>query len=240
MHESGKPYHWHADRDPTQSAAVRVGEDHRSGSRRAPCRDRRDAGRAIQLHARRAARPERLRQVQCPRHRRRRRPRSAPLRRSWRRRQPPRHRARLHQCPHRPGQLPPRTPSKKCWPRSASTPPPIRSAPGGTGTKERRTLEEMAYSFINKFPDYADRLPPDLYAMRQIRRGQGVLDPQLVYDRTAQAAGTIPSPPQDTPQAEDAPRTNGNGRPAGQSRDSGSCRSASCARATIPATSSTS
>jgi AAA domain len=50
--------------------------------------------------------------------------------------------------------------------------------------KERRRLEAMAYSFINKFPDYADRLPPDLYATRQIRRGQGVLDPQLAYDRT--------------------------------------------------------
>jgi AAA domain len=47
----------------------------------------------------------------------------------------------------------------------------------------RRLLEGMAYSFINKFPDYADRLPPDLYAARQACRGQGVLDPQLVYDR---------------------------------------------------------
>ena len=44
----------------------------------------------------------------------------------------------------------------------------------------------MAYSFINKFPDYADRLPPDLYATRQVRRGQGVLDPQLEYDRATQ------------------------------------------------------
>ena len=49
--------------------------------------------------------------------------------------------------------------------------------------KERRSLEAMAYSFVNKFPDYADRLPPDLYAARQVRRGQGVLEPQLEYDR---------------------------------------------------------
>jgi hypothetical protein len=49
--------------------------------------------------------------------------------------------------------------------------------------KERRYLEEKAYSFINKFPDYADRLPPELYAMRQRRRGQGVADPILEYDR---------------------------------------------------------
>ncbi len=50
--------------------------------------------------------------------------------------------------------------------------------------KARRILEGMAYSFINKFPDYADRLPPELYAMRQVRRGQGVLEPKLEYDRT--------------------------------------------------------
>ena len=63
--------------------------------------------------------------------------------------------------------------------------------------KGRLILEKMAYSFINKFPDYADRLPPDLYAMRQIRRGQGVLDPQLVYDRARQC-WHYPEPPQDT------------------------------------------
>ena len=39
--------------------------------------------------------------------------------------------------------------------------------------KERLRLEKMAFSFVNKFSDYADRLPPDLYAMRQVRRGQG-------------------------------------------------------------------
>ena len=49
--------------------------------------------------------------------------------------------------------------------------------------KERLRLEKMAYSFVNKFSDYADRLPPDLYATRQVRRGQGVLEPQLEYDR---------------------------------------------------------
>ena len=49
--------------------------------------------------------------------------------------------------------------------------------------RERRRLEEMAFSFINKFSDYVDRLPPDFYAVRQIRRGQGVLEPKLEYDR---------------------------------------------------------
>ena len=49
--------------------------------------------------------------------------------------------------------------------------------------KERLRLEKMAYSFINKFPDYIDRLPPDLFATRQVRRGQGVLEPRLEYDR---------------------------------------------------------
>ena len=49
--------------------------------------------------------------------------------------------------------------------------------------KVRRILEGMAYSFINKFPDFADRLPPELYAVRQVRRGQGVLEPKLEYDR---------------------------------------------------------
>ena len=49
--------------------------------------------------------------------------------------------------------------------------------------KEWLRLEKMAYSFINKFSDYADRLPPDKYALRQVRRGQGVLEPKLEYDR---------------------------------------------------------
>jgi AAA domain/Bifunctional DNA primase/polymerase, N-terminal len=49
--------------------------------------------------------------------------------------------------------------------------------------KERLCLEKMAYSFINKFSDYADRLPPDKYAARQVRRGQGVLKPKIEYDR---------------------------------------------------------
>ena len=49
--------------------------------------------------------------------------------------------------------------------------------------KVRRILEGMAFSFINKFPDFADRLPPELYAARQVRRGQGVLEPKLEYDR---------------------------------------------------------
>jgi hypothetical protein len=49
--------------------------------------------------------------------------------------------------------------------------------------KERRALEGISYSFVNKFPDYADRLPPELYAIRQQRRGQGVADPVLEYDR---------------------------------------------------------
>jgi hypothetical protein len=49
--------------------------------------------------------------------------------------------------------------------------------------KERGCLEGMAYSFVNKFPDYIDRLPPELYAVRQVRRGQGVLEPRLEYDR---------------------------------------------------------
>jgi hypothetical protein len=49
--------------------------------------------------------------------------------------------------------------------------------------RERLRLEKMAFSFINKFSDYADRLPPDLYATRRERRGQGVLEPKLEYDR---------------------------------------------------------
>jgi AAA domain len=49
--------------------------------------------------------------------------------------------------------------------------------------KERLRLEKIAYSFINKFPDYIDRLPPEHYAVRQVRRGQGVLEPKLEYDR---------------------------------------------------------
>jgi AAA domain len=60
--------------------------------------------------------------------------------------------------------------------------------------KERRRLDAMAYSFINKYPDYADRLPPDLYALRQVRRGQGVLDPILEYDRAHQC-WQYPKPP---------------------------------------------
>ena len=50
-------------------------------------------------------------------------------------------------------------------------------------SKEQLCLEKMAFSFINKFPDYADRLPPDLYAVRQVRRGQGVAEPRLAFDR---------------------------------------------------------
>jgi hypothetical protein len=52
--------------------------------------------------------------------------------------------------------------------------------------RERRTLEGMAYSFINKFPDYTDRLPPELYATWRRRRGQGVVNPVLEYDRRRQ------------------------------------------------------
>jgi hypothetical protein len=60
--------------------------------------------------------------------------------------------------------------------------------------KERLTLEKTAFGFINKFPDYADRLSPELYAIRQVRRGQGVADPKLVYDRLA-ARWHYPEPP---------------------------------------------
>jgi hypothetical protein len=49
--------------------------------------------------------------------------------------------------------------------------------------KERLALEKVAYSFVNKFPDFVDRLPPELYAVRQVRRGQGVPEPKLEYDR---------------------------------------------------------
>jgi hypothetical protein len=52
--------------------------------------------------------------------------------------------------------------------------------------RERRALERMAYSFVNKFPDYTDRLPPELYAQWRRRRGQGVTDPVLTYDRRRQ------------------------------------------------------
>jgi hypothetical protein len=74
--------------------------------------------------------------------------------------------------------------------------------------KERRRLEEMAYSFTNKFPDYADRLPPELYAVRQVRRGQGVLDPQLKYDR-ARSCWHYPEVPgaQEAPPAGEEPAT---------------------------------
>ena len=80
--------------------------------------------------------------------------------------------------------------------------------------KGRLILEKMAYSFINKYSDYADRLPADLYAMRQARRGQGVPEPQLVYDRTQQL-WHYPEPPQSTAQ-EEPPRkgANGNGSTA--------------------------
>jgi hypothetical protein len=80
--------------------------------------------------------------------------------------------------------------------------------------KERRHLEEMAYSFINKFPEYADRLPPDLYAARQIRRGQGVLDPVLVYDR-ARKLWHYPEPEEDAAQDTDGDtkrKVEGNGK----------------------------
>jgi hypothetical protein len=66
--------------------------------------------------------------------------------------------------------------------------------------RERRRLEEMAYSFINQFPDYADRLPADLYAVRRVRRGQGVADPQLVYDR-ASKLWHYPEPLQEAPRS---------------------------------------
>jgi hypothetical protein len=39
--------------------------------------------------------------------------------------------------------------------------------------KERRRLEKMAYSFVNKFSDYADRLPPDLYAAARYAEAKG-------------------------------------------------------------------
>jgi hypothetical protein len=64
--------------------------------------------------------------------------------------------------------------------------------------RERRRLEAMALSFVNKFPDYADRLPPDLYAARQVRRGQGVLEPKLEYDRLREL-WHYPEPPPDAP-----------------------------------------
>jgi hypothetical protein len=79
--------------------------------------------------------------------------------------------------------------------------------------KERHRLVAMAYSFINKFSDYADRLPPALYTARQTRRGQGVLDPQLLYDRTRRL-WHYPEPPQDTPP--ESPRDGGNGGAAKQ------------------------
>jgi hypothetical protein len=77
--------------------------------------------------------------------------------------------------------------------------------------KERHHLENMAYSFINKFPDYANRLPPDLYAARQVCRGQGVLDPQLVYDR-ALKIWHYPEPPEDVANAADDGNGRGNGK----------------------------
>ena len=61
--------------------------------------------------------------------------------------------------------------------------------------KERLWLEKMAFSFINKFSDYADRLPPALYALRQVRRGQGVPEPKLEYDRLHQH-WHYPEPPE--------------------------------------------
>ena len=60
--------------------------------------------------------------------------------------------------------------------------------------KERLVHEKMAYSFINKFPDYANRLPPELYAIRQLRRGQGVLEPKLEYYRLCKC-WHYPEPP---------------------------------------------
>jgi hypothetical protein len=77
--------------------------------------------------------------------------------------------------------------------------------------KERRRLEAMAYSFINKFSDYAGRLPPDTYATRQVRRGQGVLDPQLIYDRVRKL-WHYPEPPPNSTNGSAAGNTNGNGK----------------------------
>lgn len=81
--------------------------------------------------------------------------------------------------------------------------------------RERRILEGMAYSFVNKFTDYTDRLPPDLYAVWQQRRGEGVLEPRLVYDRLRRLwcypeapEGAPKEAPADTPKG-DAKRQNG-------------------------------
>jgi hypothetical protein len=72
--------------------------------------------------------------------------------------------------------------------------------------REQRRLEEMAYSFVNKFSDYADRLPPELYAIRQQRRVQGVADPVLEYDRARQC-WHYPEPPDQEGASEDEPKT---------------------------------
>ena len=83
----------------------------------------------------------------------------------------------------------------------------------------RLILEKMAYSFVNKFSGYADRLPPDLYAIRQIRRGQGAIDPQLEYDRLGKCWHYPEIPGAETP--EDAPKGmpgNGPARPSNTPR----------------------
>ena len=102
----------------------------------------------------------------------------------------------------------------------------------------------MAYSFVNKFSDYADRLPPDLYAVRQERRGQGVLEPRLEYDRLDKC-WYYPELPEAGRAHRDARRgarrvSQGHRTPSTPSRGSGSSRLATCVPATTPAISSTS
>ena len=237
MHESGKPYYWHADRDPLKvppcewvkiteveadQLLVEIDEllveqfNYTRVTAPGPGGTARSTGRVTDVD-------EALREPA--------------LRRRGRWRKYPRHRARVHQYPHRSGQL-----HRSCGRRGAAA---VGIYAAGNPLcarwdleKERRRLEAMAYSFINKFPDYADRLPPDLYSMRQTRRGRGVLDPQLVYDR-ARKLWHYPEPEQSADEGT-AGDTGGSREGARKRRGSSvSSRSASYAPATIPGISST-
>jgi hypothetical protein len=110
--------------------------------------------------------------------------------------------------------------------------------------RERRILEGMAYSFVNKFTDYTDRLPPDLYATWQQRRGEGVLEPRLITTGCA-GFGIIRKRRRARPVmvARKHPATRRTEMPSARTatpRDFSSCRSGTCVRARIPAIWSTS
>jgi AAA domain len=202
-----RDYQWRADRDP-----LKVPGNFRSRSRPATDRYRPVVGRAIRF---RPCRPRYRRRTQvvgpCGGHRDR--LRESKLRRHRRGRELARHFTRLHQRAHRRGQHHRSVEETLATLRSYAATNPLCA--DFDWDRERLILEGMAYSFINKFTDYTDRLPPDLYAVWQQRRGQGVLEPRLVYDRLHRLwhypeaqEGAPKDAPDDAPNG-DAKRQNG-------------------------------